>query len=284
MIRAVRVSLNVERMAIRWAAAMGALLIGGMVVAVAGMTLVIGGRGCDVDFTSTECARVLPAFARWEHAGQFLLNLLWILPTGLGALLGAAVIAGEIDRGSAQISWPLARTRTRWMLWRVLPVALVLVLSLAALAGFAELVTRARLMTEDPGFHDYQLRSLILPARGLLAFSIGLAVGALIGRTIPALVVGVALAAAVTAGALIAINTWQLASATLVLLDDPSWSTSEYPLVVIRSAVSGPAGEGFPTIAVSEFWVWVLREAALLTAGTVAAGLAAICIVDQRSP
>jgi len=170
------------------------------------------------------------------------------------------------------------------MLWRVLPMAVLLVVSLAALAGFGELVTRVRLMTDDPGFYDYQVRTLILPARGLLAFGIGLAVGALIGRSVPALVVALVLAAAVTVGALVAINTWQLASATLVLLDHPSWSTSEYPLVVIRSAVTGPSGEGFPTIAVSEFWVWVLREAALLAAGIVAVCLWAFRIVERRSP
>jgi len=100
MIRAVRVSLNVERMAIRWSAAVGALLVAGMILAVAGMTAVIGGRGCDVDFTSSECAGLLPAFVRWEHAGQFLLSLLWIVPTGVGALLGAAITAGEIERRS----------------------------------------------------------------------------------------------------------------------------------------------------------------------------------------
>jgi hypothetical protein len=284
MIQTTRVSLRLERATIGWAAALAAVLVLGMLVAVAGMLAVVGGRDCDVDFTGAECAGIVQAFAPWEQAGQFLIGLLWVIPTGFGALLGVAITAGEIERRSAQISWPLARSRARWLLVRVAPVALALVVLLTILAGVAELLTRERLMTDDAGFHDYQLRSLLVPVRALLGLGVGLAVGAAIGRTLPSLLVSLVLAAAMTAGAVFVIDTWHIAWATLVPMDDPSWDTAVYPLVVIQSAVSGPAGESFLTIPASDFWVWVLREAGVLMVAAIVASLTAVRIIDRRSP
>ena len=284
MIQGTKASLNIERMTLLWTAALVGLLAVGMLITVGGMLTVMGGRACEADFSSSDCAALLHAYAPWEQSAQFLIGLLWVLPTGLGALLGVAVTAGEIEQRTAQVSWALARSRTRWLLLRAIPVAITLVGVLIVAAAFAEAVTRGRLITHDAGFHDYQLRSLLVPARGLLALAIGLTVGILIGRTLPALLVALLFSIAVTAGLMVVVQAWQMASATFIAMDAPALDGGTYPLIVIRSGVSSASGEGIPVIPATDFWVWVIRETGLLVAAAVAASLMAISVVQRRSP
>jgi hypothetical protein len=282
VIHAARIGVGMERASVMWGVALVAVLAAGMLATLGGMLAVIGGRSCDVDFSSAECAALIPAWAPWEQTAQLLIGLLWVVPTGLGALLGVGVTAGEIERGTAQITWSLAGSRLRWLAIRAVPVAVVLGAVLLAAAGVAEVVARGRLMTDDVGFFDYQLRSLLVPARGLLAFAIGLAVGAFIGRTLPALILALAFSAAVTAGLLVAIDAWHIASAAVVgerLLDGGT-----YPLVVIGQGIAGPDGPSFLLIPTGEYWVWVAREGGLLLLVAAIATLVAIGIVQRRSP
>lgn len=284
VLHAVRLGIGTEWASIRWGAALIALLAAAMLITVASMAVVLGDMACDADFRRPGCTFLIPAFAPWEQTAQLLIGLLWVVPTGLGALLGVAITAGEIERGAAQVSWPLARSRARWLLLRAAPVALILIVILGVAAGFAELTTRARLISDDVGFHDYQLRTALVPLRGVLAFSIGLAVGAIFGRTLPALMVALAFSAAVTVGLLGLVQAWQVGAATLVPIDQLSIDNGSYPLAPIRSAVAGPRGDSFVLIEASEFWVWVGREAALLVTAGIAALFLAMRIVQRRSP
>jgi len=279
-----RVGLAMERSSLLWGSVLIALLSAGMLVTVVGMLVVVGDLGCSADFIGSRCAGLVEQFAPWENIAQGLTGLLWVLPTGLGALLGVGITAGEIERRSAQVSWTLAASRTRWLLVRAVPVALALFLILTVAAGFAEMVARGRLMTDDAGFHDYQLRSLLVPARGLLAFTIGLGVGAVIGRTMPALLVAVVFSAASTYGLLVLIDAWHLAAAFFVRMDDPLLNSGIYPLVASSSAGPGPDPQGLLLIPPSEYWVWVLREGGLLTLASLGAALIALGVVQRRSP
>lgn len=284
VLHAVRVGVGTERASLRWGAALIALLATAMVITVAGMAVVLGDVACDADFRRPGCPFLIPAFAPWEQTAQLLTGLLWVIPTALGALLGVGITAGEIERGSAQVSWPLARSRARWLLLRAAPVALVLVALLAVAASFAELTARARLMTDDAGFFDYQLRTVLVPLRGVLAFSIGLAIGAIFGRTLPALMVALVFSAAATVGLLALVQAWQVAAATVVPIGQLSVDNGSYPLVPIAWAVAGPSGDSFLLIQASQFWVWVGREAALLLTVAVAGLFLAVGMVQRRSP
>jgi hypothetical protein len=121
---------------------------------------------------------------------DWLYPLLAALPFVVGGLLGVPVVAREVERGTARLSWSLTGSRIRWLLWRILPLlGLVIVLLVpAALAGNELLWVVWRI---DPSyFFDHtQIRGAPLVARGLVMFAIALVAGALARRVLPALVI-----------------------------------------------------------------------------------------------
>lgn len=133
---------------------------------------------------------VLETGAGVVHAGAL------VTPFVLGLFLGVPIVAREIEGRTAPIAWTLSRSRRRWLLHRAAPVVAVVVLA-ALLVGIAgEVLTRAAPWNEgvDPGFNDYGARGGLVAVRALAVLSLGLAMGALVPRQLPALL----LAAAVT--------------------------------------------------------------------------------------
>jgi hypothetical protein len=118
-------------------------------------------------------------------------SILMILPFLLGALVGAPLVARELERGTTRLAWSLAPSRLRWFVVRVVP-AVVIVFGLSFVAGAA----LDRLMASmEPGtdmassFAGYGSRGVVLAARATFVFTIGVAVGAVMGRMLPALII-----------------------------------------------------------------------------------------------
>lgn len=114
----------------------------------------------------------------------------------LGAVvLGAPLVARELERGTGRLVWSLTPSRARWFLARLLPVlALVAALGVAAGAGI-ERVSASLVPWEDLGqsFTDVGWRGLPLAARVVFVFAIAVAAGAVLGRTLPALLLAAVL-------------------------------------------------------------------------------------------
>lgn len=118
-------------------------------------------------------------------------SILVALPFLLGALVGAPLVARELERGTSRLAWSLAPSRSRWLLSRLVP-AVIVVFALSLLAGAA----LDRLMASlEPGtdvghaFVGFGSRGVALAARATFVFAIGVSVGALSGRVLPALVI-----------------------------------------------------------------------------------------------
>ena len=118
-------------------------------------------------------------------------SILMILPFLLGALVGAPLVARELERGTIRVAWSLAPSRLHWFAVRVVP-AVIIVFGLSFLAG----VPLDRLMASmEPGtgiaasFAGYGSRGVVLAARATFVFAIGVMVGAMLGRALPALIV-----------------------------------------------------------------------------------------------
>lgn len=279
-----RIGVAPDRGSVLWGSVLVALVSAGVLVTVAGMLVAIGDRSCAPSFSGAGCASLRQAFAPWEQAAQAFMALLWIVPTGLGALLGVAITAGELERRSAQVSWTLSPSRIRWLLLRAIPIGLVLLVMLSVAAGAAEVATRGRLLTDALGFHDYQLRSVLVPARGLLAFAIALAIGLVFGRTLPALLVALVFGGAVTGGVLVLVDAWHVTSASFLSLDDPMLQPASYPLVATPSSLAGADGRGILVISATEYWPWVLRETGLFLLASALAAVAAGSFLRRRVP
>ena len=281
----IRLGWRIQRSEFFWALAIIVALALGIAVTSVGMQSILAEDPvCAADLNQPACTGVIRRVAGWEQTLGSLVMLLWAVPIVLGSVVGVGVTAGELERGTARWSWALSRSRAHWLLVRVVPAALAVVALLSMLAFVAELGVRSRIGSADPGFNDYQLRSLLLPMRGLLSFVIGLFVGLGIGRSLPAVLVAMALGAAATMGHLLVAETWQLVEATFVTINDPALATNSPMIVGTRAPFAGAQGDGLLIIPASAFWTWVLREAALMAIAIGAVLLFVRSLVDHRSP
>ncbi len=104
-------------------------------------------------------------------------------------LLGAPLVAREIDGGTAQLAWSIGRSRTWWLLRRIAFIALIVALLLATLAVASEVL--ATMLAPDRNlsadFVWFGRRGWLIVARGMGALILGMLVGAAIGRVLPAI-------------------------------------------------------------------------------------------------
>jgi hypothetical protein len=124
--------------------------------------------------------------------------LVGALPFVAGVLLGAPLVAHELERGTAQVGWSMARSRARWLAIRFLPLIAIglVILVIPAVAG--EILERSLRPVIDPAasFEHYGTRGPLLAVRFLPAVAIAAVVGTVVGRQLPALL----LAGAVVGG------------------------------------------------------------------------------------
>ena len=118
-------------------------------------------------------------------------TLLIILPYLLGVLVGVPLVARELERGTSRLAWSLAPSRAHWFMTRLVP-ALLAVFLLALVAGLAaDRLMGATEPTADPfhSFAGFGGRGVVLAARATFLFAVGVAVGSIIGRVLPALII-----------------------------------------------------------------------------------------------
>jgi hypothetical protein len=133
-------------------------------------------------------------FAR--DKGLLALGGITILPILSGLVIGITLAGKEIDRGTVVFAWSMSPSRRRWLLDRVVPIGVaVVVLSLAGgvLADRLEAL-RDPGVNPDRSFEHLGLRGIVVGAEALAAFGVSLATGAVFGRILPALLIGGALA------------------------------------------------------------------------------------------
>ncbi len=117
--------------------------------------------------------------------------LLLLVPLLTGIVVGAPLVAREIEQGTAPLSWALSGSRRRWLLGKVLAGVLLLA-SLMLAVGLAANVLEGAL---NPGlnpynsFSNYLGRGVIDVFWALAAFAGTFALGTLFGRTMPAVVI-----------------------------------------------------------------------------------------------
>ena len=127
-----------------------------------------------------------------------------------GLLAGAALVAREIEDGTAPVAWSLSPSRIRWLAARVAPVAiLLLVLSAVASVAATELAGASR-PGLDPtlSFYNGSSQGLMPVAAGMLVFAAAMFAGSILGRVLPALIVGAMLGLVLVSGVFFSENLW----------------------------------------------------------------------------
>jgi hypothetical protein len=117
------------------------------------------------------------------------------VPILMGAFLGVPIVARELEGRTAHLSWSLSRSRRRWLLQRAGPPLAAVAVASVAVGIAGDVLTHAAPWVEgsDPGFEDWWSRGPQVAVRAVAVFGVALAVGALVGRQLPAvLLTGVA--------------------------------------------------------------------------------------------
>jgi hypothetical protein len=234
-----------------------------------------------------------------------------LMPFALGLFLGVPVVAREIEGRTAGMAWTLSRSRLRWLLQRAAPLV-VMVLVVAGLVGLSgEVLARTNPFAEgrlDPGLADYGSRGVLLPVRAATVLLLAIAMGALVPRQLPALLIAGAATLGLFVALTIGIEAWMKTEAQPIGMDQVEKSGARVFDVAYREDQSGKvismndfynrygdiatpdggAPEGFTEMAIGipgdRYGLWVLRESGVLAAPALtAAGLAAL-IVRRRRP
>lgn len=142
------------------------------------------------------CYSIIGAFlnqTRGSGQGILLSRMLGLLlaltPPLVGALLGAPLIARELERGTFRLVWTQSRTRGAWLRGSVLAAALAAL----ALVGAITLTTmwwRAPLDAILGRFQDgFELEGVVPLAYVLFALALGIVVGVIMRSSVPAILV-----------------------------------------------------------------------------------------------
>ena len=163
------------------------------------------------------CEAVLSAYYDAYNWGTNLVNLAWLAPFGMGVILGAPLVAREIEGRTAQLAWSLSRSRVGWLLRRIAFVSLFGLALLAVLAVSSELLTAAMFPEKTLGedFIYFGRRGLPVVARGVGAIMLGVLVGALIGRVLPAILAAALVIGLAFIGLTLAEDRWNLIESTM---------------------------------------------------------------------
>jgi hypothetical protein len=184
---------------------------------------------------TTACQATLESYSRAQEWASNLVNLAWAAPFGIGVILGAPLVAREIDGGTTQLAWSLSRSRVGWLLRRIGFVALFGLLMLGILAITSEVLTAAllpdRVLGED--FAYFGRRGLPVVARGAGAIMLGVLVGSIIGRVLPAILASALIIALVFAGLSLAQDRWNQGEASMERFYDASGNPVAFDLAAL---------------------------------------------------
>jgi hypothetical protein len=156
------------------------------------------------------CPELRPRLDLLESAAGIVQGGAMVAPFVLGLFLGVPIVAREVESRTAGIAWSLSRSRRRWLVQRAAPV-LVLVAAVTLAVGIAsDVLTHAMPWAEgaEVGFANHGARGPLVAVRGVAVFGVGLALGALVPRQLPALLLAAGFTAALLTGVVLFMDEW----------------------------------------------------------------------------
>jgi hypothetical protein len=133
-------------------------------------------------------------------AYPFLQNLLtesWLLAVLIGIFWGAPVAAREFDTGTYRLAWTQSTSRTQWLVAKVVIGGLASVVTAGLFTLMATWWSSPIDRVRDTPFSLFDVRDIAPIGYALFAFALGVALGALVRRTIPAMALTIAVFAVV---------------------------------------------------------------------------------------
>jgi ABC-type transport system involved in multi-copper enzyme maturation permease subunit len=224
-----------------------------------------------------------------EEALQGFWNAVWItllaLPLLTGLFLGAPLIAQDLEARTHRLAWTQGITRQRWVIWKLGPPLLAIALGTAVLAGAIEPAistqwTGGQQESLGEQWYWFDQSGFALAAYVLFAVALGVLAGALIGRTLLAMVV-TGIAYVLTRAA---VATFLRPNYMPPITAHPPEPSGAWTLTM------GFTSPGQPNTAAllvyqpaDRFWTFQLIEAAIFVGLAVVLVAAAVAVVRRRT-
>lgn len=261
------------------------------------------------DSPQTACRSEIDWAGYLAGASTLLQRAVTVVPFAVGILLGAPLVASEIEKRTAAMAWSLSASRTRWFLGRTLPVLVAIAIALLLLGQASEAMILAA-PDAELGFPKYAMHGPLVAARGVATFGLGVVIGLVMGRVLPAILVTGLLSIALLGALQIGRDQLMRAEATWVEADEDGMS--DFTIVydqAFRDAATGelvryeeasvrfpevfgengswmPPGmtQVFSTTPRERYPLFVVREMAALLVVTALAGGAGLWVARWRRP
>lgn len=154
------------------------------------------------------------------EAGSYVVGAMKVLPFAVGLISGIPIVSREFEDRTAQMAWSLYPSRTRWLVHKAGPVLVVVAIG-TAIAAFTVLPAISHRWTiAEQEYFDIGTSGAPAVVRSLGAFGLGLLVGALLRRALPALVVGAVICLVLVTLLGTVRDTWLTQQGPLVPVDD----------------------------------------------------------------
>ncbi len=142
------------------------------------------------DISSSACVEPFRIFSSgYQGWAMFLPRFLMFLPAAVGVFVGAPLVAREFESGTFRFAWTQGRSRVQWIAAKL--ALLGVALSALALA-FSFLFAWwfgpwESIMGRMISGQAYEVLGIVFAARTLFAFTLGVLLGAVLRRTVPAM-------------------------------------------------------------------------------------------------
>lgn len=144
-----------------------------------------------------------------------------VLPFAVGLIGGVPIVSRELEERTASVAWSLSGSRVSWLGRQVAPIGVLLTTAIAFPAFASAMIADERAVIGEQAFQDIGAYGVPAVARAVGAFSLGLFLGVVLGRAVPALIL-----AAGIAGLLFLVSTearvaWLAQQSPVVVVDAP---------------------------------------------------------------
>jgi hypothetical protein len=237
-----------------------ALVVAGLLVVFA-IALAINGTHLVhlYDTTVATCAQhndCVSARARFQAQEKWhaALNLLVLaVPALLGAFWGAPLVARELETRTNLLAWTQSVTRPRWFLVKVAVIGAASVITAGLLSLMVTWWASPHDRLVDSPYSLFDQRNIVPIAYALFAFALGVVLGTIIRRTLPAM--------AATLAAFVVIRI-EFGSWIRPRILSPLHSTGVFTLPTSNSVFTAPRGVGPRD--------WIFSESVVTSTGRVA--------------
>ncbi len=135
------------------------------------------------------CLGLVRSFTEKYSNPVYAFTALYVFPAGVGAVLGAPLVASDLERGTFRLAWTQSVTRLRWLLTSLGAQIVVTLLPVAMLVALVYWWRGPFAASMDGAISSstYLIKGSVPLAYALFSLALGVAAGTRLRRVVPAL-------------------------------------------------------------------------------------------------